>query len=107
MTENEVMEFVKNVVEMAMVDKYAGMAEVDTPSVYTCHPTDDSVTYTVSITVTPKQGVRKASDCCNGCPYHYELTEEQEQNYDGHCGCESIEKYGSCWKATQEEYEDR
>lgn len=47
----------------------------------------------------------KISDCCKDCPYHYELTEEQKKNYDGHCGCESLDSTGRCWKADHEEYE--
>lgn len=44
------------------------------------------------------------SDCCKDCPCHYELTEEQkQQEYDGHCGCTSLESSGRCWKADVEE----
>ena len=46
------------------------------------------------------------SDCCKDCPYHYELTEEeQNKEYDGHCGCESLESTGRCWKADMKEKE--
>lgn len=44
-------------------------------------------------------------DCCKDCPYHYELTEEQKKEYDGHCGCESLESTGRCWKADMKEYD--
>lgn len=43
------------------------------------------------------------NDVCKKCPYHYELTEEQKENYDGHCGCESIESTGMCYMAHDEE----
>lgn len=40
------------------------------------------------------------ADCCKDCPYHYELTEEQLQGeYQGDCGCESLESTGQCWMA--------
>lgn len=45
------------------------------------------------------------ADCCKDCPCHYELTEEQKENYPviGACGCTSLEETGRCWKADYEE----
>lgn len=36
-------------------------------------------------------------DKCQDCPMYYELTDEQKENFDGHCGCRAIESIGRCW----------
>lgn len=44
--------------------------------------------------------IDKNTDCCNDCPYHYELTEEQKNGpYIGDCGCLALEERGICYKA--------
>lgn len=43
------------------------------------------------------------SESCEECSMHYEMTEEQKENYDGHCGCKSIEECGYCFKTREVE----
>ena len=46
------------------------------------------------------------NDACKECPDAYELTDKQKENFDGSIGCESIEKYGYCRYAKEEEMND-
>lgn len=46
---------------------------------------------------------------CNECHYNYEITEKPsdttDDNWDGSCGCEALEKYGICPYADQDNEE--